>query len=86
MRKQLPAVVAAFPLLVTAAIVFQWFPKFAPEGFQLSVLLAAIVAGWIAVGFISFPWRWLKVLALILYPFPMMPLLFLAAVRHLPIL
>jgi len=86
MRKQLPAVSAAFPLLVTAAIVFEWFPKFVPEGFQLSSLLAAIVAGWIGVGFCSFSWRWLKVLALILYPFVMMALLFLAAVRHLPIL
>ena len=86
MRKQLPVVSAAFPFLVTAAIVFEWFPKFVPEGFQLSSLLAAIVAGWIGVGFSSFSRRWLKVLALILYPFLMMALLFLAAVRHLPIL
>jgi hypothetical protein len=86
MQKQLPAVSATFPLLVTAAIVFEWFPKFVPEGFQLSCLLAATIAGWIGVGFISFSWRWLKVLALILYPFLMMALLFLAAVRHLPIL
>jgi hypothetical protein len=86
MRKQLPAVFATLPLLVTAAIVFEWFPNFVSQGFQLSFLLAAMVFGWIGVGFISFSWRWLKVLALILYPFLMMALLFLAAVRHLPIL
>jgi len=43
-------------------------------GFQLSFLLAAIVFGWIGVGFSSFSRRWLKVLALILYPFLMMAL------------
>jgi hypothetical protein len=85
MRKRLPEISATFPLLVTAAIVFG-FPTFVPERFELSFLLAAMLAGWIGVGFISFSRRWLKVLALILYPFLMMPLLFLAAVRHLPIL
>jgi hypothetical protein len=44
------------------------------------------VAGWIGVGVSSFPGRWMKVLALIIYPFLMMALLFLAVVRHLPIL
>ena len=86
MPKQLPVAFATLPLLVTAAIVFECFPGFVSEGFQLSFLLAAIVLGWIGVGFISFSRRWLKVLALILYPFLMMPLLFLAVVRHLPIL
>ena len=86
MRRRLPTVLATFPLLITAAIVFEWFDELVPERFQLLFLLAAMVAGWIGVGVSSFPWRWLKVLALILYPFLMMVLLFLAAVRHLPIL
>ena len=86
MRSPLPIFLAISPLLVTVAIVFECFPEFVPQRFQLLLLLAAIVAGWIGVGVSSFPRRWLKVLALILYPFLMMALLFLAVVRHLPIL
>jgi hypothetical protein len=85
-RSPFPICLAISPLLVTVAIVFECFPEFVPERFQLLFLLAAMVAGWIGVGIISFPRRWLKVFALILYPFLMMPLLFLAVVRHLPIL
>ena len=85
-RGRLPIFLAIFPLLVTVAIVFECFPEFVPQRFQLLFLLLAMVAGWIGVGVSSFPRRWLKVLALILYPFLMMALLFLAVVRHLPIL
>jgi hypothetical protein len=85
-RGRLPIFLAIFPLLVTAAILFEFFPEFVPQRFQLLFLLAAMVAGWIGVGFSLFPRRWLKVLALVLYPFLMMVLLFLAVVRHLPIL
>jgi hypothetical protein len=86
MRKQLPVLLAIFPLVVTAAIVFEVFDKIASEGFLLSFLLAAAAVGWVSVGFCPISRRWLKVLALVLYPFLMLPLLFLAAVRHLPIL
>jgi hypothetical protein len=77
---------AISPLLVTVAIVFECFPEFVLQRFQLLFLLAAMVAGWIGVGVSSFPRRWMKVLALIIYPFLMTALLFLAVVRHLPIL
>ena len=86
MRGLLPVFLAIFPLLVSVAIVFECFPEFVPQRFQLLFLLAAMVAGWIGVGVSLFTRRWLKVLALILYPFLMMVLLFLAVVRHLPIL
>ena len=85
-RGRLPIFLAISPLLVTVAIVFECFPEFVPQRFQLLFLLLAMVAGWIGVGVSSFPRRWLKVLALILYPFLMVALLFLAVVRHLPIL
>ena len=77
---------AIVPLLVTTAIVFEWFPDVIPPGTQLGILIGAMLLGWIGMGFSSFPKRWLKVLVLVIYPFAMLPLLFLAIVRHLPIL